>query len=128
MIVLIIVGVLLILLCYYLFPIIQVCGCSMYPTYRDGEIIFGTRLYRDELKVGDVILYKSPTDEKRIVVKRIHSILDDGRDLYFYCLGDNADCSYDSRHYGYVSSKRIVCKVINQRGNVRDERDNNLCN
>ena len=102
----------------YLFPLIQVCGDSMYPTYFDGEIIFGTKLYRkSKLKKGDVIIYKSP-NENRTVIKRIDHIITDIRgDLRFYCLGDNSEHSYDSRSYGYVSSIRLVCKVINQRRN-----------
>lgn len=96
------------------FPLIQVVGSSMYPTYKDGEIIVGTRLYRkSKLKVGDVIVYSSPTDNKK-VIKRISSILRDGS-MSLYCLGDNAEESYDSRYYGYFSSKLVICKVVNQR-------------
>ena len=100
---------------YYLFPPVQVCGDSMYPTYIDGEIIFGTKLYRkSKLKKGDVILYKSPK-ENRTVIKRIDHIIEVRGITQFYCLGDNVDHSYDSRYYGFISSKKLVCKVINQR-------------
>ena len=107
---------------YYLFPAIQVCGVSMYPTYIDGEIIFGTRLYRKcNLKIGDVILYKSPTEEKKVVIKRISDCKKDDRgNRYYFCLGDNSDFSYDSRNYGFISSKRIMCKVIDQRRNMNN--------
>ena len=126
---LLVIGVILLLTIYHLFPVIQVCGESMFPTYLDGEIIFGTRLYRkSKLKVGEVILYRSPTDTDRVVVKRISTIRKDYfGELQFYCLGDNADNSYDSRDYGYVSSKNLVCRVINQRRNENHEHDNNLC-
>ena len=111
---LVIVGVIL----YHVFPLIQVTGDSMYPTYLDGEIIVGTKLYRkSKLKEGDVVLYHSPTDEK-IVIKRIDHFLIDGKKRYIYCLGDNLDHSYDSRVYGFISSKNLVCKVINQRRNI----------
>ena len=104
---------------YYLFPIIEVVGDSMYPTYKDGEIIFGTRLYRkSKLRKRDVIIYTSPREE-RIVIKRIDDIRKKNNRLYFYCLGDNRDYSYDSREYGYVSSKRLKCKVLNQRRKKR---------
>ena len=102
---------------HYLFPLIQVCGDSMYPTYLDSEIIIGTRLYRkSKLKKGDVIVYHTPTDNK-VVIKRIDLIERVRRESLFFCLGDNADHSYDSRNYGFISSKNLVCKVVNQRRN-----------
>ena len=122
--VVIIVLLIVVVLCvlYYLFPVIQVCGDSMYPTYRDGEFIVGTRLYRKRnLKKGDVILYRSPTDENRIVIKRVDRSTVDFNNLYFYCLGDNKENSYDSRMYGFISSKSLVCKVIDQRRNMNNE-------
>lgn len=104
---------------YYLFPVIQVVGDSMYPTYKDGEVIFGTRLYRkSKLKKRDVIIYTSPKEGK-IVIKRIDDIREKDNRLYFYCLGDNKDHSYDSRYYGFISSKRLKCKVLNQRRKKR---------
>lgn len=99
---------------YYLFPIITICGSSMYPTYVDGEIIFSTRLYRkSKLKVGDVVVYYAPNEKRRIVIKRIAEI--DLNAGVMYCLGDNADESCDSRVYGYVSLDRLICKPIMQR-------------
>ena len=105
---------------YYLFPLIQVCGNSMYPTYRDGEVLIGTKLYKKHnIKKGDVILYRSPSDNNRTVIKRVDHFIIDNNNLYFYCLGDNSDNSYDSRMYGFISSKSLVCKVINQRRNLK---------
>ena len=105
---------------YYLFPLIQVIGDSMFPTYYDQEIVIGNRLYpKSKLKSGDVVVYKSPEDEYRVVIKRIDKVRVDRKgNRMFYCLGDNSDCSHDSRHYGYVSHKNLVCKVINQRHRI----------
>ena len=102
---------------YYLFPIIQVIGDSMFPTYLDQEFIFGRRLYlKSRLKKGDVVVYKSPDDNNRIVIKRIAYINRTlSGELVFYFLGDNSKCSHDSRDYGFVSHKNLVCKVVNQR-------------
>jgi len=51
----------------------QVSGESMYPTYKDHEYIFtniiGLRI--SELKRGDVIVFKSPMDQKRDFIKRV---------------------------------------------------------
>ena len=105
------------LLLSYLFPLVQIIGDSMFPTYFDEEIVIGTRLYsKSRLKVGDVVVYKT-TD--RIVVKRIAEIDTQGNIMLLYCLGDNAEVSYDSRHYGYISSKQLICKLINPRPNRR---------
>ena len=114
------VGLATIAVLHHLFPFIQVIGESMFPTYLDGEVIVGTKLYRkSKLKVGDVVLYKCPTDLKKVVIKRIETIRKSYHgDLQFYCVGDNLDHSYDSRDYGFVSSKSLVCKVINQRRNI----------
>ena len=109
---------------YYTFPIIEVIGDSMYPTYKNGEIIIGCRLFRkSKLKKGDVIVYYSPTDlaVKRKVIKRIDSTVRYLEKPFFYCLGDNADESYDSRYYGYFSCKLVVCKIINPRKNLNED-------
>lgn len=102
---------------YHYFPLIQVIGDSMYPTYKEGEILLGTRLYKkSNLKAGDVVLFRCSYDNNRIVIKRIDHIVTVNKEpKLFYFLGDNPEHSYDSRHYGYVSSKNLVCKVINQR-------------
>ena len=115
-----IVGLLLVLLviAFYLFPFIEVVGDSMHPTYKNGEIIVGCRLFRkSKIKVGDVIVYYSPTDsEKRRVIKRVEFTAKDKRKRLLYCLGDNSEESYDSRHYGYFNANLVICKIINQRG------------
>lgn len=104
---------------HYLFPLIQVIGDSMHPTYLNGDIIIGYRFFRkSKLKVGQVILYECPTDGLT-VIKRIAEIKVYEGKRYFYCLGDNPDNSNDSRNYGYVSSKNLICKVVNQRENQR---------
>ena len=115
-------------LLYYLFPPIQVVGDSMFPTYYDQEVIFGRRIYsKSNLKVGDVIVYKAPYDPYRVVIKRISRIARNSYgSLMFYCLGDNSECSHDSRNYGFVPSKNLVCKVINQRPKILCEGGNNF--
>lgn len=106
---------LLSLVIYFIFPIISVSGNSMYPTYKDGEILIGTMIFnRNKLKIGDVVVYRSPSDD-RLVIKRITDILLDYRHTYFFFEGDNKEDSYDSRNYGYVHIDNLVCKVINQR-------------
>lgn len=113
------------MLLHYLFPVIKVCGDSMYPTYNDGEVIIGTRLFRkSKLKKEDVVLYRCPNEESRIVIKRVYKVKDLSGDLYFYFMGDNSRYSHDSRHYGYVSHRNIVCKVIDQRPKLVEVNNN----
>ena len=101
-----IIGVLLLL--HHLFPLVQVCGNSMYPTYQNGEILIGRRIFlKRNIKEGDVIVYKCPADGKT-VIKRVFGFTGDNK---FYCLGDNSEHSFDSRHYGGVSSKNLICRV-----------------
>lgn len=97
---------------YYVFPIVEVCGDSMYPTFKDKEFILATRLYKkSKLKQGTVVLFRPPNNDNRVVIKRIDHIYHG----LMYCLGDNPDESYDSRNYGYVNTCRIVCVPIKQR-------------
>lgn len=100
-----------------LFPLVSVVGNSMYPTYKDGEIIFSTRLFnRHHLKRGDVVTFNSynVSGERRIVIKRVSEV-DEKKGVY--CLGDNPSVSYDSRFYGYVPFENIVTKIIRPRDN-----------
>ena len=100
----------------YSFPIVYICGNSMYPTYKDGEKILSTRLFfPDNLKVGDVVIFIPPSkthDEVQFVIKRVQYINDNGK---FFLVGDNLDGSYDSRDYGYVDESHLVSKAIKSR-------------
>ena len=106
---------------YYLFPLVNVCGSSMFPTYVDGEIIFSTRLFRKrKIKVGDVIVFKHPYVKGRLLIKRVADLFysRDGELLSIYFLGDNSSDSYDSRNFGYVLTKDLVSKVLFPRKKV----------
>ena len=99
---------------YFLFPLITVCGNSMLPTYHDGEILLGYRLFnKSKLKSGDIVIFKQPTDNETVVIKRISKINHASKTMY--CLGDNSKESYDSRMYGVVPFKNIICRVFWQR-------------
>lgn len=115
----ILVLIVLIVVVYYSFPIIQVCGDSMYPTYKDGEYLVGFRFLKNHLKEGDVVVALNPFDDM-VIIKRVSYIEPVHHGLpSLYLLGDNPEVSYDSRHYGLLSSKYVICKVINQRRKVQ---------
>lgn len=99
---------------YYLFPLVNVCGCSMFPTYKDDEIIISTRLFRkNKIKIGDVMVFKHPYVKGRLLIKRVAEIYYvKGKLQSIYFLGDNSPESYDSRNFGFVLKKDLVSKVM----------------
>lgn len=99
--------VIVIALLIYAFPLIQVCGESMLPTYRDGDIVLGCRLFT--LTRKSVYVYRPPVGEK-YVIKRLTQVSSTTNKLFFE--GDNPDYSYDSRMYGYISRDKVVAKCI----------------
>ena len=106
---------------YYLFPFVNVCGSSMFPTYVNDEIILSTRLFRKrKIKVGDVIVFKHPYEKGRLLIKRVADLYYDkkGKLQSIYFLGDNSSDSYDSRNFGYVLTKDLVSKVLFSRKKV----------
>ena len=63
--------------------------------------------FRDFRK-GDVILFHAKGDEKIVLVKRIHEIVYSKGRAYYYVLGDNANNSTDSRHFGLIPDSLVI--------------------
>ena len=80
-------------------------GESMLPTFTAGEVFFINSKYI--LQIGSVYVFHQPHTGE-LVMKRLHKIVNG--DLYF--VGDNADASYDSRNYGYVSTKAVIGEAV----------------
>lgn len=102
----------------YFFPIVQICGYSMFPTLTDGEFYLGRKLFnKSKLTVGKIYVYRPPYDreEERFVIKRLAEF----KDGKCYFLGDNPNDSYDSRYYGYVSCNNVVAQLLTRKGGVR---------
>lgn len=91
----------------YAFPLIEVCGESMLPTYKDGDIVLGCRLFT--LTRNSVYVFRPPVGEK-YVIKRLTQVSSTTHKLFFE--GDNSDHSYDSRMYGYISQDKVVAKCL----------------
>ena len=121
----IVLAVLLIVLVLSLFRVVQVVGNSMFPTYRDGEILLAYTFFREKkLKVGDVVVFRPPYDmgEIKVLIKRI-SMIDydkDGDIIALYFLGDNLNDSFDSRDYGFVCVNNVIAKLFDQRKKVKE--------
>ena len=106
--------ILLFILLACMFVPVQICGNSMYPTFKDGEFYLGKRVYRkSKCKIGKVYVFRPPYSdrEERFVIKRL-AYIQNGK--YFF-LGDNSYDSYDSRYYGYVDSKNVVAQILKEK-------------
>ena len=100
----------------YLFPIVEICGDSMYPTLKNGELYISRRVFdKRECKPGHIYVLVPPydSDEQKYIVKRLISLEDSSYILRkYYFVGDNPDRSYDSRAYGYVPCTNVISEVI----------------
>lgn len=104
----------------YFFPIVFVVGESMYPTYKDRELILAKSHFdAKDIKVGDVIVFKTPSIKDKILIKRVSSIHNEefSDSKSFFVLGDNRDNSNDSRDFGWVDEECIIAVVLKPREN-----------
>lgn len=126
--ILIIIAVLLVMVIVisilYFFPVIKVEGDSMFPTFMEGEILIGSRLFnRKDCKTGEIYIIHLKDDEegkpyyiiKRLERKRLDMSSYPPKFQYFF-LGDNREVSADSRIYGYFDSSKVIAKVIGRKG------------
>ena len=89
---------------------VRVSGHSMYPTYRDGDVVeVDVDAYAEQLpQVGDVVLAEHPFKTGVCIVKRVKRITDEGR---VFVVGDSPLESSDSRGFGALRPAQILGKV-----------------
>lgn len=114
------ISLLILILFRFAFLLGYVPTASMEPTLKTGSLLLGVRVWED-IQKGDIIVF---LHNKEYLVKRVEAVGGDliernGENLVvpeggFYVLGDNGQCSYDSRYweYPFVMSDDIVAKVI----------------
>lgn len=111
----IIVLVAILLFVLSLFPIVKICGDSMYPTLKDGEYYIGRVVFRKKkCKVARIYVFRPPyfDEEQKFVIKRLTYISTDEQGcLRYFFEGDNREHSYDSRSYGFVSPSSVIAEV-----------------
>ncbi len=93
---------------------------SMEPTLEKDSFILGVRLY-GELTDGDIIVFEH---NGRLLVKRIaasggETVIQNGITVVvpescYYVLGDNTECSYDSRFWPdpFVKKESVKAKLL----------------
>jgi signal peptidase I len=111
-----IVVIIVLLLIKYLLPWYLITGDSMYPSFRNNEVVCALRLlYKSNLRKGNVYVFNKPyITERRILIKRLHKVISisETRHKKYYFLGDNAANSCDSRDFGYVRERDVIAKVL----------------
>lgn len=113
-------GVIALLLFHCVFFVGYVPTASMEPTIPVNSLIVGNRVY-GKLDVGDVVVFEW---EGQLLVKRIYAaegmlVEQNGTKVRvskecFYMVGDNRDCSYDSRFWEnpFIHQDKIIARVF----------------
>lgn len=91
----------------------RVTGASMVPLLKPGdEILVDPKAYRHKLpRPGDVVVARHPYRTDVRLVKRVISVLEDGR---CYLRGDNTSESTDSQAFGAVACEQILGRVTSR--------------
>jgi nickel-type superoxide dismutase maturation protease len=85
--------------------LVVVDGESMCPTLEPGDRVLVLSL---RARVGDVIALRDPRRPERIIVKRVHAIVEGALDVR----GDNEAASTDSRTFGVVAPRAVLGRVV----------------
>lgn len=61
---------------------------SMEPTIDAGDVVIDERISPTEAEVGDVVTFRDPEDQSRLITHRVRSIRRAGSHLWFVTQGD----------------------------------------
>ena len=88
---------------------VTIRGDSMWPTLVDGQEIIGTSFDGQELKIGQIVVFRHPFDNEVIAVKRIKAVSDNR----LFVEGDNPDptASSDSHNFGMLNLDSVIAVV-----------------
>ena len=81
-------------------------GDSMWPSYRDGEIIECQKYIGQNILKGDIVVFNHPLKSKVTCVKRVTSVENDS----LFVEGDNPDptASEDSHNFGPIALSKVL--------------------
>ncbi len=85
---------------------VTVRGDSMWPTLKNGDVI-SCRTYKGEVLIPEqIIVFPSPFDSTKILIKRIKSVENE----FVFVEGDNPDptASSDSHNFGKINTSTII--------------------
>lgn len=124
--------------------VVIVAGCSMLPTYLEGDRVLVRRTTIGRLRVGQVVVFEQPDESgcwatpprsfgssSGWMIKRVAALPGDTwPDIWspplaapdrervpaarLVVTGDNRTVSYDSRKFGYVPADRLLGVVVRQ--------------
>ena len=92
---------------------VRIQGDSMWPTFRDGDVLTFTQQNLSSLAVSDVVLVSHPLKPEVRMVKRVLRIEANG-DLFL--VGDNPDplASEDSHNFGPVPCRLVQARWLGE--------------
>lgn len=82
----------------------KVHGHSMMPVLPPGTYIWATGWFT-KLRIGDIVMFSHDGKEK---IKRI----DDIKNSELFVVGDHAEASKDSRHFGWINEDTVIAKLL----------------
>lgn len=93
-------------------PSAVIKGSSMLPLLREGDIVFIAKAGPSDIKVGDIIVYKSNYDT--YIIHRVVGILIVGNEYYYVTKGDNNIMPdyWQFGNYPGIPYERVVGKVV----------------
>ena len=93
-----------------------ICGDSMLPILKDGDIVFFKKYKQGEslLEIGQIVIFSHPLTKKRLI-KRINFVNTNSIGV----LGDNIEFSEDSNNFGLVNKEKIIGLVTSKLSNLK---------
>lgn len=86
--------------------IFTISGRSMYPTFLHGEKVVVIKKWLTPIKKDDVVVLKDT--KNMLLIKRVQQV----QNKKYFVGGDNESESTDSRHFGWITDKDIIGRVI----------------